>query len=296
MRRIGLTLALLAAACAPVNRPAPAVTDTRAYDAVSIKTVAARAPDLVQAYAAGSPHQTGELRVPKGRGPFPVAMLVHGGCYTAGLGSTSDMGGLASWLADHGVASWTIDYRELGSGGGWPTTFEDWAAGLAHLKVLAKDRPLDLARISVIGHSAGGTAAAWLASGNRGDAIVVRDLPRVRSAVVVDGPPVLSEMIGVDAAACGKPVIVPLMGGTPEQLPSRYMMVDPRRNALTVKRFTLVAAAMPASSTVLDDLSRRGIATELVTLPDRNHFDMLVPGTRSFAAFAPALLRATGGK
>src|SRR3954452_21015166 len=73
------------------------------------------------------PQQFGELRVPKGDGPFPVMIVIHGGCWQNEFDYVY-MTRLAGWLAEHGVASWTIEYRRLGDeGGGWPGTFLDVA-------------------------------------------------------------------------------------------------------------------------------------------------------------------------
>ncbi|PZR73306.1 MAG: alpha/beta hydrolase, partial [Chthoniobacterales bacterium] len=83
----------------------------------------ARLPLLVPgeriSYGKG-PQQFGELRVPKGDGPFPVVVLIHGGCWQAAFDYVY-MTRLAAWLTERGVATWTIEYRRLGDdGGGWP--------------------------------------------------------------------------------------------------------------------------------------------------------------------------------
>ena len=41
------------------------------------------APTLVEAYGP-DPLQIGELRLPAGPDPFPVVMVIHGGCWTKG--------------------------------------------------------------------------------------------------------------------------------------------------------------------------------------------------------------------
>ncbi|MGA1367302.1 MAG: alpha/beta hydrolase, partial [Blastocatellia bacterium] len=46
-------------------------------------------------------------------------------------------------------------------GGGWPGTFDDIADGIDHLRKLARDHPLDLGRVVVTGHSAGGHLTLW---------------------------------------------------------------------------------------------------------------------------------------
>src|SRR5215813_5200034 len=105
----------------------------------------------------------GELRLPKSPGPYPVAVIIHGGCWMSQYGLTY-MGHLSAALTEAGVATWSIEYRRIGNqGGGWPGTFEDAARATDHLRTLAKSYPLDLNRVIAIGHSAGGHLALWLA-------------------------------------------------------------------------------------------------------------------------------------
>lgn len=286
-------LAASLAACAPAT-PAPetrfAVTDTASYDPVSVNTVPADPPTARISYGSASARQYGEMRVPEGKGPFPLAVLYHGGCW-AGFGGTQNLAALASFLAKNGIATWSPSYRELGSEGGWPNTFTDWAQGLGYVKTLAHDYPLDLTRITLMGHSAGVTPAVWLASGDKGDAVVARDLPKVRGVVALDGPLALGDLLGADAAICGRPVIAPLVGGTPAEQPSRYALLDPRQNPPAIRRLLVVDGALPdPDPALLAALRAQGVAVEVITIDQHQHFNLLVPGTRDFAAIAPALL------
>jgi len=108
--------------------------------------------------------QFGDLRLPKGAGPHPVAIVIHGGCWMAEYG-LSYMGHLSAALTEAGVATWSIEYRRVGNkGGGWPGTFEDTARAADHLRTIAKTHPLDLNQVIAVGHSAGGHLALWLAA------------------------------------------------------------------------------------------------------------------------------------
>lgn len=287
-----LTAALTA--CAPVAPAAPAasfaVTDTADYDPRSVNTVPSDPPTARIAYASASARQYGELRVPQGKGPFPLAVLYHGGCW-AGMGGTANLAALASFLAKNGIATWSPSYRELGSDGGWPNTFTDWAQGLGYVNALARDYPLDLTRITLMGHSAGVTPAVWLASGDKGDAVVTGELPKVRAVVALDGPLALGSLVGPDAMICGAPVIAPLVGGTPAEMPGRYAMLDPVTNPPLVKRLLVVDGSLPnPDPAMLAALRAQGIAVEVIAVDQQRHFNLLVPGTADFAAIAPALL------
>ena len=72
------------------------------------------------------PSQLVELFLPPGAGPHPVAVVAHGGYWRAQY-DRSLMDGLCLDLAAHGVAAWNLEYRRVGSGGGWPDTFLDVA-------------------------------------------------------------------------------------------------------------------------------------------------------------------------
>ena len=307
MKQAVAAIALCAAlaACAPsapfaTTPPAPdarfAVTDTKDYAPEMVDAVPSDPPTLKVAYGTASARQFGELRVPKGKGPFPIAVIYHGGCW-AGMGGPSNVAALASFLARNGVATWTPGYRELGSDGGWPNTFADWGQGLGYLKTLSKSYPLDLKRLTLMGHSAGTTPAVWLGTGNYGDAVINGDLPKPRAAVVIDGPLRTAPFVGVDEAICGQPVIVPLMGGTPDDVPARYAMLDPLVNKPLVKRLLVVDGALPdPEPAVIAGLRAQGIAVEVIRVSQEQHFNMLVPGTKDFAAIGPALLDIAGGR
>jgi acetyl esterase/lipase len=128
-----------------------------------ILTRAATPPDQRLSYGSNE-FQFGELRLPKGAGPHPVAIVIHGGCWMAQYG-LSYMGHLSEALAEAGVATWSVEYRRVGNqGGGWPGTFEDVALAADHLRKIAKTHQLDLNRVIAVGHSAGGHLALWLAA------------------------------------------------------------------------------------------------------------------------------------
>ena len=68
------------------------------------------------------------------------------------------------------MAAWNIEYRRVGSGGGWPTTFTDVAAAIDLLPEAVQKAAagrLDLDRVVFLGHSAGGHLATWAASRDR---------------------------------------------------------------------------------------------------------------------------------
>jgi acetyl esterase/lipase len=112
-----------------------------------------------------APSQYVELFLPQGGGPFPVVVLVHGGCWTVQYGGITQMHSMAGALIAQGIAVWNIEYRRHDEeGGGYPGTYRDVAAAV---DLLRGEPHIDLQRIVIVGHSAGGHLAQWAASRHR---------------------------------------------------------------------------------------------------------------------------------
>ena len=222
--------------------------------------------------------QLGELYLPAGDGPFPVAVVLHGGFWKAQY-SRKLMHPLCHDLVARGWAAWNLEYRRLGrlSGGGWPTTFDDLGTGIDHLRVL--QAPLDLTRVVTIGHSAGGHLAA-LAATRPGPSVTVTGV--VAQAGVLD-----LERAWEWRLANG--VVRRLLDGTPEQRPERYAAASPAaRLPLGVPallthggRDDIVPPAMSE-----EFQQRAGEGCELVVVPDEDHFSHLDPASRVWKAVA----------
>ncbi|MGZ9113263.1 MAG: alpha/beta hydrolase family protein [Brevundimonas sp.] len=163
------------------------------------------------AYGA-DPLQFGELWIPEGGRRHPVIVLIHGGCWRADLPGTELMDYMAADLRDRGYAVWNLEYRRVGhSGGGYPGTFQDIAAGLDHLRVLAPQYGLDLRRIAVSGHSAGGHLAIWAAARDRLPAfspLRIDDPLPIRGVVSLAGIADLRAYRETGPDACGGPATI----------------------------------------------------------------------------------------
>ena len=213
--------------------------------------------------------QFGELFLPAGDAPSPVAVVIHGGFWRAQYGRKL-MHPLCHDLVARGWAAWNLEYRRLGrlSGGGWPTTFDDLDAGIDHLRVL--DAPLDLSRVVTIGHSAGGHLAALAAT---------RPGPSVQVTGVVSQAGVL-DLVRAWEWRLSNGVGRRLLGGTPEQRPERYAAASPAAR-LPIGVPTLLThggrdeIVPPAMS---EEFHRAaGDGCELVLLPDEDHMGHLDP-------------------
>jgi acetyl esterase/lipase len=216
-----------------------------------------------------------------------VAVLIHGGFWRARYHlRLEDL--LVADLADRGWAVWNLEFRRLGlrSGGGWPATFEDVAAGIDHLGTL--DEPLDLARIVAIGHSAGGQLALWAAArrGLPADAPGADPSVRLAGAIAQAGVVDLREAarLGLSKHAAEK-----LLGGPPAKWPKRYDVASPlERLPLGVPHLLVHGDAdevvpIGLARGYADRAAYAGDPCDLVELAGCGHLEHLDPGSRAWA-------------
>ncbi len=243
--------------------------------------------------------QRADLHLPAGSGPHPVMVLIHGGSWTARYGRIV-MRGLVADLVRRGWAAWNIEYRRLGNGGGWPATFADVAAAIDYLPRL--QAPLDLERVSLVGHSAGGHLALWAAGRER--------LPAGAPGSLEDASHVRLERVIAQAGVCDLAgayrrwhggAAGALMGGSPEERPERYAAGDPM--CLLPLRTPALLVHGTLDQTVSVELSRSyeraaraaGADVELVEIPGvagrhRAHID---PRGQAWAAVSSRLQAST---
>ena len=256
------------------------------------------APSPAQRLAYGEgPLTFGELRLPAGNGPFSVAVVVHGGCWR----SENDLRHvlhLSAALTRAGIATWTVEYRRIGDpGGGWTGTFQDVAAGTDYVRTLAEQFPVDLNRVVLVGHSAGGHLALWLAGRQNlpqdSPLSSARPLP-VRGVVSLAGISDL-RVFGTGTAYCNASV-APLLGGTPEQVPERYSQANPiELLPLRIPQRLLHGALDPLvpaeQSRVFTARSRsRGDDVDFRLIPEVGHFDLIAPWSAAWPVVEETVL------
>jgi acetyl esterase/lipase len=229
------------------------------------------------------PRQVADLHTPPGAGPHPVVVVLHGGYWQPPY-TRLVMRPLCLDLVRRGYAAYNLEYRRLGrEGGGWPQTFHDVAAAIDHLADL-DDAPLDLARVTLLGHSAGGQLAlwaagrAWLPAGAVGSGPVVHSVGVVALAAVSD-----LERAGEPARE--------LLGGGPSAVPGRWAQADPMRRLPLEVPVGLVHAVDDETVSVQrsrDYAAAARAAGAVVTLtePPGGHRDPIDPSTRAWAAAA----------
>ena len=230
------------------------------------------------------PLQFGELRLPSGAGPHPVAVVIHGGCWSSAYGLDL-VAPMSDELSRAGIAAWTIEYRRVGDrGGGWRGTVEDVARGVDHVEVLARRFPLDPRRVVLVGHSAGGHLALWTAGRRNLPAAsplrASRPLP-IRGVVSLAG---IADLRAYGAAPGGcNAAVARLLGGTLEEVPERYAEADPMEllplripeRLVEGGRDEIVPAGPGARFTA--EARRKGDDAWVRTIGQAGHFDLIDP-------------------
>ncbi len=92
--------------------------------------------------------------IPDGPGPFPAAILVHGGGWSSGNKSV-EIDPIFTPLTQAGIAWFSIDYR-LAPEYRWPACVEDVESAVRWVKAHAAEYHVDPNRLALIGDSAGG--------------------------------------------------------------------------------------------------------------------------------------------
>ncbi|WP_375383223.1 alpha/beta hydrolase [uncultured Sphingomonas sp.] len=172
------------------------------------------------------PYQRVDLWRPAGKGPFPVVLMVHGGCWTTSVADRTLMDWIAADLRRSGIAVWNIDYRGVDRpGGGYPGTFADAGAAADLLGAKAGQYGLDITRVVAVGHSAGGHLALWLVGRGRLPAaspLHVEHPLRIAHVVSLGGLPDLEATAAAKDNGCGTAVVGQLVGKATPSHPDVY--------------------------------------------------------------------------
>ena len=236
----------------------------------------------------------GDLRLPSGPGPHPVAIAIHGGFWRARY-DLEHLGHLCAALTGEGIATWSVEYRRIGNvGGGWPNTFLDVARAADALRDLAASYPLDLSRVIAFGHSAGGHLALWLAALHCipvGDPLHTPDPLPLRGVLSLAGVADLRRAweLNLSNGAAGE-----LLGGSPSEYPQRYATASPIELLPLGVRQHLVHGA--EDDIVPLEISQRyhnaarasGDDVTLTVLPYTGHFEPIDPRSRAWPAVVSA--------
>ena len=223
-------------------------------------------------------HLQMNIALPKGDGPFPAVMCIHGGGFRAGTRDGYD--GLIRKLAEHGYVAATITYR-LAPKYPFPAAIYDVKAGVRWLRANAGKYHIDPERIGVTGGSAGGHLAQFLGvtegikmfegdEGNPGQS------SKVACVVNYYGPSDFTKSYGksVDAAE-----VLPLfLGGNLEQARQKHIIASPLYWVTPSAAPTLCIhgtkdnyVAYEQAVWMVDKLLNAGVEAELITMQGAGH-------------------------
>lgn len=279
MTRLSLILPLLLAACAadPYAAERP----------ITWNELLARERETADhriAYGPGE-EQYGELWLPRGEGPFPVVVMIHGGCWRAEIPGTILQDQLAADLRRRGYAVWNLTYPRVGhETGGYPGTFASVARASDHVRELAQTHPLDLSRSVMVGHSAGGHLALWSAAraGLRAGAPGAAADPFTPNAVIsLAGLNDLEDYAANGPGRCGEPEIVASLVG--EGRADLYADTSPARLLpLGVPQVIVSGALDPIVPPALgeayaDKAGAAGDPVRLIEIENAGHFELIDP-------------------
>lgn len=258
------------------------------------------APPAILAYGS-DPLQHVELWRPVGHGPFPVVVLIHGGCWQTAIAEAGIMRRLAAAFVHKGVAVWNVDYRGIDRpGGGYPGTFQDVAAAADLLRDRGASLALDPNRVVAVGHSAGGHLAFWLAGrpAIAEESMVWTDQPlALRGVVSLGGLLDLAEVRFAAAEACGVHTVDRLVGPATAARPDPYSDTSPMSLApLGVAQVLVSGDADTIAPPCLADqyaakVRARGDNVQTLTIANQGHFELITPGRPAGDAAIAAALR-----
>ena len=186
-------------------------------------------PQPTRTVAYGSAQQqVADLWLPSGAGPFPVVVMIHGGCWQASITDRQYMNYAAEDLRRRGIAVWNIEYRAVDqAGGGYPGTFKDVGAAIDRLMIEAPHANITIKRVVVLGHSAGGHLALWAAARYKlPDASALHWAAPQRIAGVVDIAGIPNLRTDTETA-CGADVLHKLTGAPTTDRPDVYADTSP---------------------------------------------------------------------
>ncbi len=225
------------------------------------------------------------------RDPRATLVLLHGGYWYPEYG-LEQMYPMAMELTELGFATWNVEYRRTGDGGGFPNTLTDVAAAVDRLS--GDGLPDGLAdNVVLVGHSAGGHLAVWAAS--RNDRTPGGE-PKVQPQGAISLAGILDLVRAGSVSGSSVPVSA-FMGGSPTQAPEDYALADPARLvpagcpvwAVHADRDETVPAKQSQSYVAL---ARAAGATAHLAVVPGDHVDVIDPDAPCFPMIQGLILRA----
>lgn len=250
-----------------------------------------------------APSQFAELFRPDGPGPFPVLVLVHGGCWTAKFAGIAQMRNVAGALAAQGIAVWNVEYRRVDEdGGGYPGMYLDMNAALDRLQAEAGHYQIDTTRIVAMGHSAGGQLVQWLAGRSRlpkSSPLYREHFLHIGHIISLGGLADLRNKKDLIRSSCERDV-ADLTGPASAARPDVYADTNaadlmPNGNSTVLITGALDTISPPSVARDYAALaSQAGDRVETLLLPHASHYDEVAASSPAWQLILPVIRRALG--
>ena len=219
-----------------------------------------------------------------------MVILIHGGCWLNEYG-LDHIRALASKLNGSGYAVWSTEYRRVGdAGGGWPGTFEDIADSLNYTDKLSN---VNQRAKFVMGHSAGGHLALWVAAAAH---LPLESPLGKRIKTQIQGAIGLAPISDLAAYSLGdnscEVVTEKLMGGSAIDLAERYALGSP--SALLPSIDSILIHGEGDTIVNISQSQRYAASSSrasIIPLKGLGHFDMINPEGPVFDRIIEALVR-----
>jgi len=237
-----------------------------------------------------------DLYLPKGKGPFPGVLVVHGGAWR--IGSKTQLAAVAMSMAKNGYSTAAISYR-LAPQDKFPAQIYDCQAAVRWMRTHATELKLDPSRIGGLGYSAGGHLVALLGTLDDDDFReegVPADAPSARlQAVMAGGAPCDFRMLPANSSG-----LAYWLGGTLAEKSDLYRIAspasfitpdDPPMFFFHGQTDMIVPVGSPKR--MVEQLASAGVPSEFFMIKNSGHilamFD--VPALKQSLAFADKHLK-----
>lgn len=212
--------------------------------------------------------QFAELWLPDQAAPAPVVAFIHGGCWMNAY-DIAHTRPFAAALRDEGFAVWSIEYRRAGDdGGGWPGSYQDIRTALQSLST-QDNAALDLDRVALMGHSAGGHLALLAGA----DELNLQLQATIGLAAITDLAQYAEGDNGCEQAA------IQFMGGMPDEHPKTYHQANPASQGLPTNTFLIQGT----DDTIVSSQQAQRADATLRWVDEAGHFDLIHPGTTAWS-------------